>query len=402
MHYILTLMNIGIGFSESKDQIQAVNAAITQAIVELKNLRPSIAIIFTTIEFANPLVLKTANYLLGEIPILGCSSLGIITNQGIFKHGFSILLISLDQQTFFNTALIKELNKIDPITNGKNLGEKLLYGCNNVHRSLSIIFSDGLTASTAGILNGIQEKLGRSFPLIGASASDNLTFKKTYQYFNKELCSESCSGMLFGGKFNFGIGIKHGWNPLGKMRCVTKSSGNVIQEIENRPAVKLYQDYLAKDTWELSKELKRVSIFYPIGINLPGEKEYLLRNVISIKDDGSLVTQGDVPENSKIRLMISTKDSCFAATASACHEAKKNLGNKKIKFVIIFDSALRFSLLGRQHVKELAITKDVFGADTPLIGIYTYGEQGSLNPINYLGRSYFHNQTISVLAVGDQ
>ena len=247
MHYILTLMNIGIGFSESKDQIQAVNAAITQAIVELKNLRPSIAIIFTTIEFANPLVLKTANYLLGDIPILGCSSLGIITNQGIFKHGFSILLIGLDQQTFFNTALIKELDKINPITNGKNLGEKLLYGCNNVRRSLSIIFSDGLTAATTGILNGIQEKLGRSFPLIGASASDDLAFKKTYQYFNKELCSESCSGILFGGRFNFGIGIKHGWNPLGKMRCVTKSSGNIIKEIENKPAVKLYEDYLAKD-----------------------------------------------------------------------------------------------------------------------------------------------------------
>jgi len=395
-------MNISIGFSEFKDQIQAVNAAITQAVVGLGNLHANLAFIFTTTEFANPLVLKTANYLLGEIPILGCSSLGIITNQGIFKHGFSILLIHLDQPTFFNTALIKDINKIDPVASGKKLGEKLLYGCSNIHRSLSIIFSDGLTAATTGILNGLQDKLGKSFPLIGASASDNLAFQKTYQYFNKELCSESCCGVLFGGKFNFGIGIKHGWSPLGKMRCVTKSSGNNIIEIDNKPAVNLYEDYLAKDVLELSKELQRVSIFYPIGIYLEGEGEYLLRNVISIKDDGSLVTQGDVPEDSKIRLMISTKDSCFAATMDSCQEAKRNLGNKKIKFVMVFDSALRFSLLNRQHIKELSIIKEAFGADTPLIGIYTYGEQGTLNSINYLGRSYFHNQSISVLAVGDQ
>jgi len=395
-------MNIGMGFSESGDQIQAVNDAITQAIVGLGNLQASMAFIFTTTEFANPLVLKTANNLLEGTPILGCSSLGLITNQGIFKHGIAVLLINLDQQVFFNTALIKNINENNPLDNGKELGEKLLYGCKNVHRSLSIIFLDGLTAQTAGIINGLQEKLGRSFPLIGASASDNLTFQKTYQYFNNEVSSQSCCGVLFGGKFHFGIGIKHGWNPLGKMRYVTKSSGNIIQEVDHQPAVKLYEDYLAKDTLELFKELQRISIFYPLGVYLEGENEYLLRNITSIKDDGSLVTQGEVPENSKIRLMISTKDSCLAAATAACQEAKRNLGLQKTKFLMVFDSASRFSLLDKQRAKELAIIKEAFGENIPLIGIYTYGEQAPLNSINYLGQSYFHNQSISVLAVGDQ
>ena len=395
-------MNIGIGFSDYKDPIQAINDAITQAIVGLGSLNASLAFIFTTTEFANPIVLSTANNLLGDIPVLGCSSLGLITNQGIFKHGLAVLLINLSSQIFFNTALIKNINRNDPTANGKELGEKLLYGCKNVHRSLSIIFLDGLIAEATSIINGVQERLGKSFPLIGASASDNLTFKKTYQYFNKELCSESCCGILFGGKFNFGVGIKHGWNPLGKMRCVTKSSGNIIKEIDNKPAVKLYEDYLAKNTLELFKELQRISIFYPIGVYLEGENEYLLRNITSIKDDGSLVTQGDIPENSKIRLMISTKDSCLAATRTSCEEAKRNLRLQKIKFVMVFDSASRFSLLNKQRAKELAIIKEIFDENTPLIGIYTYGEQAPLNSINYLGHSYFHNQSISVLAVGDQ
>ena len=395
-------MNIGLGFSESKDQIQATNDAIAQALVALGNLHASLAFIFTTTEFANPIVLKTANNLLEGIPILGCSSLSIITNKGIFKHGFAVLLINLNQEIFFNIASIKDINKKNPAINGNELGEKLLYGCKNVHRSLNLIFLDGLVTGTTNLINGIQEKLGRGFPLLGASASDNLAFHKTYQYFNNELLSESCCGILFGGKLSFGIGIKHGWSPLGKMRYITKSNGNVIEEIDNKPAVKLYEDYLAKDTMELFKELRRVSIFYPIGIYLEGEREYLLRNIISIKDDGSLVTQGDVPENSKIRLMISTKDSCLNATADSCKDAKNNLGNKKIKFVMVFDSTSRFSILNRQRKKELSIIKEVFGENTPLIGIYTYGEQAPLNSINYLGRSYFHNQSISVLAVGDQ
>ena len=395
-------MNVSFGFSQSKDHIRAANEAVGQAIIGLGSIPADLAIIFTTIEVTHPLVLKTANNLLGEIPILGCSSLGIITNKGIFKHGFAILLIGLNRQMFLNVAAVKEVNKKTALLAGRELGEKLLYGCKNVRRNLSMIFSDGLITEGTSLINGLQENLGRSFPLIGASASDNLTFQKTFQYFNKELLSESCCGVLFGGGINFGLGIKHGWKALGKIRCANKSQGNVVKEIDGRAAVKLYEDYLAKDTLELAGELRRISIFYPIGIYLPGEKEYLLRNIISIKDDGSLVTQGDIPQDSKIRLMIGTKDSCLDAAADSCEEAKRNLMGQKVKFVMVFDSASRFSLLGRQCVRELEIIKEAFGEETPLIGIYTYGELAPLKSISYLGRSYFHNQSISVLAVGGQ
>jgi hypothetical protein len=395
-------MNISLGFSENKDHIQAVNEAVGQAIVGLGKTRGDLAIIFTTIEFAHPLVLKIANNLLSGAPILGCSSLGIITNKGVYKHGFAILLISLNQQIFLNLAAVKDVSKKTPIAAGRELGEKLLYGCKDARRNLSLIFSDGLISDGTSLINGIQENLGKSFPLIGASASDNFVFAKTFQYFNKDVLTDSCCGLLFGGKINFGLGIKHGWKALGKIRYVTKSEGNVIQEINGEPAVKLYEDYFAKDALELAKELRRISIFYPIGIYLQGEKEYLLRNIISIKDNGSLVTQGDIPRNSPIRLMIGTKDSCLAAAAASCEEAKMNLGAQKTKFVMVFDSASRFTLLGRQHARELDIIKAVFGENTPLIGIYTYGEQAPLKSINYLGRAYFHNQSINVLAIGGQ
>ena len=402
LHYILIAMNVSIGFSQINDHIQATNEAVGQALMGLKNEPASLAFIFTSPEFAHSLVLKITNNLLGEIPIVGCSSLGIITNKGIFKHGFAILLLSLNQQTFFNVAAVTDVNKKTSLLSGKELGDKLLYGFKDVRRSLSIIFSDGLITKEADLIHGLQENLGRSFPLIGASTSNNSAYQKTFQYVNKELFSESCCGILFGGKFNFGFGIRHGWKPLGKMRCVTESSGNIIKKIDGQPAVKLYEDYLAKDSMELVKELRRISIFYPIGIYLEGEKEYLLRNVISIKDGESLITQGEIPQNSKIRLMISTKDSRLNAAATSCKEAKMNLGTQKIKFVMVFDSAARFSLLGKQGSKELYVIKEAFGENTPLIGIYTYGEQAPLKSISYLGQTHFHNQSIGVLAVGEQ
>jgi hypothetical protein len=322
-------------------------------------------------------------------------------NKGVFKHGFAILLISLNQQTFFNIAAVKDINKDNSLACGKELGNKLLYGFKNISRSLSIIFSDKLAGEGTNLINGLQESLGRSFPLLGASGADNFDSQKSYQYVNHELLSKSCSGILFGGKFKFGFGIKHGWLALGKMHCVTSSSNNIIKEIDNAAAVKLYEDYFAKDTPALSKELRRISIFYPIGIYLPGEKEYLLRNIVSIKDNGALVTQGEIPQNSKIRLMISTEDSRLKAVLAACQEAKQGLAGQVIKFVIVFDSAARFSILGRQNEIELDIIKEIFGKDTPLIGIYTNNEQAPLESVNYLGKTHLHNQSINILAIGE-
>ena len=394
-------MKISCGFSQLKEHLQAANEAIGQALIGMHNAPVSLALVFTSSEFAHPLVLKTINNLLGNTPVFGCSSQGILHNKGVFKHGFAILLLSLNQQTFFNIAAVKDINKDNSLACGKELGNKLLYGFKNISRSLSIIFSDKLTGEGTNLINGLQESLGKSFPLLGASGADNFDSQKSYQYVNHELLSKSCSGILFGGKFKFGFGIKHGWLALGKMHCVTSSSNNIIKEIDNAAAVKLYEDYFAKDTFALSKELRRISIFYPIGIYLPGEKEYLLRNIVSIKDDGALVTQGEIPQNSKIRLMISTEDSRLKAVLAACQEAKQGLAGQVIKFVIVFDSAARFSILGRQNEIELDIIKEIFGKDTPLIGIYTNNEQAPLESVNYLGKTHLHNQSINILAIGE-
>jgi len=395
-------MKISFGFSQLKEYIQATNEAIGQALVGLKNTPASLALVLTSAEFAHPLVLRTINNLLGEVPVIGCSSQAILTNQGISKYGFAILLLSLNQQTFFNIASVKNLNKNNALSSGQELANKLLYGFKNLPRSLSIIFSDRLITDGTNLINGLQMNLGKSFPLIGAAGADNFGSQKSFQYLNNQLLTESCNGILFGGKFNFGFGIKHGWLPLGKMRIATASSSNVIKEIDNLPAVKLYEDYFDKNRQTLTKELRHISIFYPIGIYLEGEKEYLLRNIISINADGSLVTQGDIPQNSHIRLMISTEDSRLKAVVGACQEAKKSLGNQAAKFVIIFNSASRSSILNKQNEVELDIIKEVFGRNTPLIGLLTNSEQAPLKAINYLGKTYFHNQSINILAIGDQ
>jgi hypothetical protein len=69
-------------------------------------------------------------------------------------------------------------------------------------------------------------------------------------------------------------------------------------------------------------------------------------------------------------------------------------------FLLVFDSVSRYVLLRRDVARELEIIKEGFGNNTPIIGLYTYGEQAPLRAINYQGQAYFHNQTVTILNIG--
>ncbi|MBU3958335.1 MAG: FIST C-terminal domain-containing protein [Candidatus Omnitrophica bacterium] len=403
-------MDISVGLSTEKDPVSAAIEATKLASIKIHEEKISLAIVFSSIDLSYPKLLKTITISLERpVPIVGCSGAAIISNQGVFKHGVVVMLLSFSKDVYFKSACVKNIKTKTALKAGIELGDSLLYGFKNAHRLLSLIFSDGLIDEGSNLIAGLQGRLGKSFPLVGASAADDMRFLKTYLYFNQELLKDSAIGILWGGKLNFGLGIKHGWKPLGKPRTVTKSRGNIVYEIDGAAAIKIYEEYLNRNPAELKKDLRRISVLYPIGIYIPGEEEYLLRNILSMEDNGSLRCQGNVNEGSSVRLMIGTRESCLNATRAAVNEAKKrlldaNIGFKKRQgmknFVLVLESASRYILLRREINKELEIIKKGLGEDTPIIGLCTYGEQAPLRAISYQGQAYFHNQTIAILTIG--
>lgn len=393
-------INAGVGISSEADLIIAAREATGQARVNLGGKKIDLAVCFSTINFAFPSLLKTISVFLNDCPIIGCSTQALITNSGIIQEGVTVMLLSFSEDTFFNTACVREIKSKGSMSAGEEMSEKLLYGFKGVRRDVGIIFYDGLMEDSTHLLYGLQEKLGKSFPIVGGCASDNLAFKNTYIYYNREVLSDAACGILLGGKINFGIGAKHGWKPLGKPRRVTSSFANAVFEIDNKPAAEVYKEYLAADIEELKKGLKRISILYPIGIHIPGEEEYLLRNLLVIRKDGALIFQGAVPQGSEIRLMIGTKESCLSAASQALSDAKKENAGKEFDFAMVFDSVSRHMLLGRQAKKELDIIRGGLAMDTPVAGIYTYGEHAPSRSLNYQGVSRLHNQTITILGIG--
>ncbi len=390
---------IGVGFSEKKDPFLAGSEAAKLAMYQIHHKKVMLCLLFSTIHFANKRLLDGITYTLGNIKIMGCSGAALISSGTISKYGVGVMLISSDKIKF-GSAITEDINIKGARAAGEEFARAALKNLSVAKRDIALIFPDGLVEKASELIRGIKDVLGLSFPIFGGSSADNLKFAKTFQYFNKELATNSIVGAVFSGEGLFGIGLRHGWKPLGKPHTITQAKGNIIKTIGDKPAISIYEEYFGKTKEEIKQGLTRMSRYYPLGIYVPGETEYLLRNALRIDEDGGLVCQGDAAEGNEARIMMGTKEWTLEAATRAAEEAKSALKDKRPKGALVFESISRNKLLGRLTEEELSRIKEVLG-DIPILGICTYGEQAPLKSLEHYGETYFHNESLAVLTIGE-
>ena len=402
------MIDIGTGLSLGKNVIASAEEAVRQARNQKSaKTAADLAIVFATADYIPSALLSSLNKLLGSTPLIGATAPAIITNQGIFKHGIALMLLSFPDGVYFNCSGVSMDERPNALQAGELMGERLLYGFKNVPRSLGLLFLDRINENSPEFVFGLQEKLGKSFPCIGASVCLPEAGPAYHTFCNETALANGCAGILWGGRLSFGLGIKHGWKPLGKPHTITQSYKNIIYRIDDKPAVELYAEYLGYEETRIRKEFKKISLLYPLGIRMPGQKDYLLKNLYALDDTGAFLTQGAVTEGTVVSLMIHTHETALSATTEAVEEAQASLAIAPAKahrgqvnsFGLVFDSMLRVTTFGREAKRELAALKNSVPAQTPFIGMCTYTELAPLKSDTYRGQTYFQDQSISVVLI---
>ncbi|MEA3328249.1 MAG: FIST N-terminal domain-containing protein [Candidatus Omnitrophota bacterium] len=394
-------IQVGVGAGKGLDPYQAGRDAANKATEKAKSMQPDLTIVFSSVIFDQEQMLNGVRSVVGGSSLVGCSSAGEITNDGPDKRSVAVLTIKSDTLKC-TIGLGKEIS-----SQARKAGQEAARQAGvsaSQDRHFFMMMPDGLKGNAADVIRGIQEVLGTSFPIVGGSAGDDFLFRETTQYYNEQILVDAVPGVLFSGDISVGIGVRHGWCPVGKLRRVTKAKANVIKEIDGEPAIEIYQEYFDKAVENLidKEPLPRMTTMYPLGMTIPGEDEYLLRNALRVNRQGELICAGEIPQGSEVRLMIGSEQSIILAAKNAANRALANIGNSRIKFVILFDSISRSKLLGRRNGLEIDAVKDILGWNVPLIGFYCYGEQAPLRAEKNIGQSYFHNESIVVIAIGEK
>ena len=120
----------------------------------------------------------------------------------------------------------------------------------------------------------------------------------TYQYCDDEVISDGVSYALLSGEAHAGWAISHTLIPIGGERIVTRSQGNVIYEIDGKPATEVLKEYLPEDALVEDRDWMRYAISLALCFRAPSymkDEEYVCRGYPAVRmADGSITVQTEV------------------------------------------------------------------------------------------------------------
>jgi len=390
--------HIAIGFHQHPDPQKAALQACNQIRNQLHRLDTDFIMVFSSHEYATAPVIEVITRSLRPKRLVGSTTGGILLANGATNRGIALLAINSDEM-IFGISAIDGLDNLDIHNVGFDLARLAAYDLNHAHREIFFTLSQGIEKNGSAFIRGAKETLGLAFPVIGAISSDDFNYKNLAQFYQDQVLHQAALGVLIGGSFHLGIGSTHGFKPLGKPRTVTKVEGYIIRTIDNKPAVDLYKYFLGDAANLKTNVMNSYAALYPLGVYLEETRHYLLRNIIDILEDGSIVCPEGITEGEEVHLMISNNESCILSAIEAARLAKASLGDRPPKLILVFESLARHKILGNTAYNQIQAIRDTIGGSTPFIGMCSYGEIGPFGNIKSVKNVYLHNENILIIAV---
>ncbi len=318
-----------------------------------------------------------------QATIITCSTAGNIINEELIDDTIISTAIEFEKTNIKTQSfpLNKETDEL--------LGAKIANYFNADDLAYVLILS-AMGVNAGNVLNGINSIYKGKIPVSGGVAGDDTRFEKTLVGINEDITNNQITAIGFYGKnLEISHGSKGGWNTFGPIRKVTKCKGNVLYEIDNKPVLNLYKDYLG----DKAKDLPGSGLLFPFAIIEDETKEPIVRGIQNIDESTqSLILYGDVEEGQSIQLMRADFDSLINGAGDSAKETFLN-NKKEPQLALLVSCVARRLVLGQLTEEELTETKKVLGSNTTICGFYSYSE---LSPVVGDNACHLHNQTMTI------
>jgi len=321
-----------------------------------------------------------------QATIVGCSTGGEIIGPLVNDASLSVAVLQFER-TKVEAVSAKIERPEDSFAVGAELARKL------GSRQLAAVFvlSDGLQVNGSELVKGLRSALSPGVVVTGGLAGDGDRFECTWVISERRPQSGMVTAVgLYGKRLRVTHGSHGGWDSFGLERRVTRSSGNVLYELDGKPALALYREYLG----ERATGLPATGLLFPLSIRQDAEAErQVVRTVLAIDEaNQSMTFAGDIPQDCMAQLMRANLDRLVHGAGTAAEQAKWKTPGSEPALAIAISCIGRRLVLGERVEEETEITLDHFPKGTAQVGFYSYGE---ISP--YVdGACDLHNQTMTL------
>ena len=259
----------------------------------------------------------------------------------------------------------------------------------------AMVFSDGLKVNGTGLVKGLIDNLPQSVSITGGLVGDGADFKKTVVGLDKVPTDGNIVLVgFYGESLKISYGSLGGWDSFGPKRLITKSKNNVLYELDNKPALSLYKQYLG----DQAKDLPSSGLLFPLNLYLESEnggKVEVVRTLLAIDEkEQSMTFAGDLPEGSYVSLMKANFERLVNGAMGAAAMSTEAFSDTEPDLAILISCVGRKLVLKDKIEEETEAVRKELGAKTAIIGFYSYGEISPVAPTEKQCR--LHNQTMTI------
>ncbi len=254
------------------------------------------------------------------------------------------------------------------------------------HRS-ALIMTDALAGHADDFVEQITVLTGGSYKLFGGGAGDDAQFRKTHVFLGTEAVPDAAVSLEILSKHPIGVGVCHGWEPVGPPLRVTEARGMRLVSLNTIPSRDVFIRHAASTNQALDVA-NPIPFFLHNVLGIVTDSGFRLRVPLSIEADGSVQCAADIPEGAVVHIMKPQKLSALEATKSALAQIE----GRTPQVAMFFDCVATRLRMGKEFGFELTAVERALGERASFVGCNTYGQiarsEGQFNG--------FHNCTAVV------
>ncbi len=244
--------------------------------------------------------------------------------------------------------------------------------------SLIVLF-DGLSPNLEAFVEGLYAIVGVRCVVVGGGAGHLDLVQRPCLLSNTGMLEDAALLVTLPGAID--RGMAHGWQRLCGPFLVTRSHGNVLEELNYQAAFDVYRKEVEahSDQRFAERDFFSISKTFPLGIE-GVDGDFLVRDPIKHAGD-ALVCVGEVPQNATVYLLKGEAGALIAsageAALAACSERKRRGNAVDASVALVFDCISRVLFLGAAFDDELAAIKSALADCDEIFGALSLGEIAS-------------------------
>ena len=280
---------------------EEIHSALKQSMND--NFKPTLAIVFISVKQNRQAIIDLLNH--EGVDIIGATSCNEFINGVQSEGGIVVILLDTDKSNY--TILLKEIGEATIKEAATKLAEDALKKFDNPSLIIctTSLSKEGVMLDGFTLICSLEKTLGSGTNIFGGMAGDDMTFTGTYVFTAEHETDYGIAALVFNEEkiVMHGMALS-GWKAIGVSKTITKSTGNLLYEIDGKPALEVYLKFLGEDfdsTDDRIKFFDSVGLHYPLQIERTGHEPMMCNPMGYNKEENALIMESEIEQGAKFR-----------------------------------------------------------------------------------------------------